>query len=39
MKEDLNMETPFELVTYGFTMMTKEEKERNEEMEEMKVKI
>ena len=39
MKEDLNMETPFELVTYGFTMMTKEDKERDEEMEEIKLKI
>ena len=39
MKEDLKMETPFELITYGFTMMAKEEKERSEEMEEIKHKI
>lgn len=39
MKEDLKMETPFELITYGFTMMVKEEQERSEEMQEIGQKI
>ena len=39
MKEDLKMETPFELMTYGMKMMMKEEDDRTKEMKEIADKI
>ena len=39
MKEDLKMETPFELMTYSMKFMFKGEEERNQEMKEIAEKI
>lgn len=39
MKEDLNMKTPFELVAYAMTLMTKDEHDRTKEMEGITEKI
>lgn len=39
MKEDLKMQTPFELVTYAMTLMTKAEDDRTKEMQGVAQKI
>lgn len=39
MKEDLKMQTPFELVTYAMTLMTKDEDDRTKEMQGIAEKV
>lgn len=39
MKEDLKMDSPFELMTYGMSLMMKDETERSDEMQQIAVKV